>query len=793
MSFRAERFDRRTLLKMAGAATLAAPGLSLLPGLPGGGAAALAAGAATVTLGGANVRPPSIPLAVRSPYLSTWLPGTSLTSATPQFWNGAPRTFTGLARIDGQVYAWAGAPVLSSGAAVTPLTAISTDVSATRSTFTAAVGPVQIVAEWLSPVEPGNLTLQSSPLTLLTVSANFTDGLAHAVEIYADITGEWASSNESELIDWQTTSDATGRYWTVDLQSPEPLTENNQMANWGSVVWASQQSPSLTYQSGYSVNVRSQFAATGNLLNSSDPNPRAINDQQPAFAFAVNFGTSQGTASFAIGHVRTPLISYGQSATPLLPLWTRYYSDWQTMTANFLAGAGAARTRSIALDAEIQQQATNAAGSGYAAACALALRQCYGGTELAIGTDGTPWLLGKEISSDGDTNTVDIFDQAFLAWLWLDPDLIPLVMAPILNWCASPAWQSSSAWAGISPAYYCVHDLGAYPNAAGRVPGNGEQMPIEESAGMLIMAAAYARAVGSAVAEPFLNQWRTLFAQWADYLMTQVPTPGYQLTTDDWAPDYSSLSAGVNLGIKAIIGLAAAGQIATIIGDSADAATWGNAATDSVAKWVSLSTDSSGTHLNVQQGVHGTWTSLYNAYYELVIGTSLVPASVAANEAAYYETQLTTYGMPLQTAAADINKVAWQFYLPAWLKSYPIAADLMSRNVAYINATPSLVPYGDRYNTANGVETAGIQAHPTLGAVFAVLAAQGTAPGAPAQPFSQPALASPTPAAQAASVSQPKPAVKRPAAKSKVVLQSRPVTRVAQSVASAVKAFSSSW
>jgi hypothetical protein len=315
------------------------------------------------------------------------------------------------------------------------------------------------------------------------------------------------------------------------------------------------------------VNVRSQFAATGNLLNSSDPNPRAINDQQPAFAFAVNFGTSQGTASFAIGHVRTPLISYGQSATPLLPLWTRYYSDWQTMTANFLAGAGAARTRSIALDAEIQQQATNAAGSGYAAACALALRQCYGGTELAIGTDGTPWLLGKEISSDGDTNTVDIFDQAFLAWLWLDPDLIPLVMAPILNWCASPAWQSSSAWAGISPAYYCVHDLGAYPNAAGRVPGNGEQMPIEESAGMLIMAAAYARAVGSAVAEPFLNQWRTLFAQWADYLMTQVPTPGYQLTTDDWAPDYSSLSAGVNLGIKAIIGLAAAGQIATIIGD----------------------------------------------------------------------------------------------------------------------------------------------------------------------------------------------------------------------------------
>ena len=140
--------------------------------------------------------------------------------------------------------------------------------------------------------------------------------------------------------------------------------------------------------------------------------------------------------------------------------------------------------------------ATAAGGSGYAAACALALRQCYGGTELAIGPDGDPWLLGKEISSDGDTNTVDIFDQAFLAWLWLDPELIPLVMAPILDWCASPAWQNSSAWSGIPQPYYCVHDLGVYPVASGRVPGNGEQMPIEESAGMLIMAAAYARAVG---------------------------------------------------------------------------------------------------------------------------------------------------------------------------------------------------------------------------------------------------------------------------------------------------------
>lgn len=741
-----------------GAAALAAPGLSLLQGFTGNGPEAMAAGgksaaastaqAPTVTLGGASVRPPSIPLAVRSPYLSSWLPATTLTAASPQFWNGATRGFVGLVRIDGQIYAWAGQPILSGGATVTPLTAVSTQVTATRSIFTAGAGGVELVAEWLSPVEPGNLELQSAPLSLLTVSVGFTDGNSHDVQIYADITGEWASSNESAGIEWQTTSDTTGRYWAVSLQSPDSLSETSQMANWGTVVWATQMGSALTYQSGDSVTVRSQFASSGALANSSDSDPRAIDDNQPAFAFAIDFGSSAGSTSFVLGHVRTPLISYGQPATQLLPLWTNYWSGWQEMTAAFLSGGASARERAAALDARVETAATAAAGSDYAAACALALRQCYGGTELAIGPDGSPWLLGKEISSDGDTNTVDIFDQAFLAWLWLDPELIPLVMAPILDWCASSTWQNASAWSGISQPYYCVHDLGAYPVASGRAPGNGEQMPIEESAGMLIMAAAYARAVGASTALPFLSKWQQLWSQWAQYLMSQVPTPATQLTTDDWASGFATVTASVNLGIKAIIGLMAASQIATILGDTADATAWSDAATNNVGPWISLSTDASaGNYLNLEQGLTGTWSSLYNAYYELVIGVSLVPDEVAANQAAFYLNQLTTYGMPLETQAGDLNKTAWLFYLPAWLNSYPVAEELMGRNVAYINDTTTLVPYGDRYHTSTAIEVNGIEAHPTLGAVFALLAADVSLPSGSGTP---PATGSPpvqTPAA----------------------------------------------
>jgi Domain of unknown function (DUF5127)/Domain of unknown function (DUF4965)/Domain of unknown function (DUF1793)/Domain of unknown function (DUF4964) len=731
------RIDRRTLLRLAGAAAVAAPGLSMLDGAATAFGAdvdahpeligeSAAARKARITLGGAPVRPPSIPLAVRSPYLSTWLPSTVLTGAVPQFWNGSGRGIAGLIRIDGHVYSWAGKPMLGGGA-VRAMPQKSAEVTATRSIFTFRARGVELVAEWLSPIEPGNLQLQSVPLSLLTLTVSSVDGRRHSVQLYADITRQWVTSMAKETIEWQTAATGGTRYWSVALRNQVPFTQKDEMAQWGNVVWATPGHHGLTYQSGAAAAVRNRFAVKGALRDRSDPSLLTGNGQQRVFAFARDLGkTRAGSVSLALGHARTPLVSYGPEGTPLAPLWTQYWSDWQEMTVAFLADAPAARQRAAALDTQVEQAATEAAGAGYSAMCALALRQCYGATELAIGPEGQPWLFGKEISSDGDVNTVDIFDQAFLAWLYLDPGRIPLIMEPILDWCSSPYWQDASAWAGI-PSFeknqtrYCIHDLGLYPVASGRPPGAGEQMPIEESAGMLIMAAAYARAVGAAAAQPFLAQWSTLWTQWAEYLRTQVPTPDTQLTTDDWAPVYGFPTGSVNLGIKAIIGLAAAGQIAEIIGDTANAAAWTKAAQDNVEPWVTLSTDPSGEYLNLEQGADGTWSTLYNAYYQQVIGVDLVPENVAAMQASFYLTQLTTYGMPLQTDAGDISKVAWLVFIPAWLSAYPIRDQLLTRDVSYLNNTPSRVPYGDRYDTANGVEVTGVEAHPTLGAVFALL------------------------------------------------------------------------
>ncbi|HLH99766.1 MAG TPA: DUF5127 domain-containing protein, partial [Acidimicrobiales bacterium] len=132
-------------------------------------------------MAGTSLRPPAVPLAVRSPYVSTWLQSTDLVGQWPRFWTGTITGLCGLARIDGRPYLWAGAP--SDSIRPPAMTQTGLEVTPTRSIFTFAAGGVELEVEWLSPVEPGDRQRQSMPLTLLTVTAAATDGRSHRVAV----------------------------------------------------------------------------------------------------------------------------------------------------------------------------------------------------------------------------------------------------------------------------------------------------------------------------------------------------------------------------------------------------------------------------------------------------------------------------------------------------------------------------------------------------------------------------------------------------------------------------------
>ncbi|MHB1782962.1 MAG: glutaminase family protein [Acidimicrobiales bacterium] len=680
------------------------------------------------------IRPPAVPLIVRQPYLSTWLGATALPGTWETFWSGQVTAIGGLVRIDGESYMFAGAPAIvldipNGGhppqSTVTgfqkALTQTSLEVTPTRSIFILKGGGIEMTVEYLSPVEPGKLKLQSVPMAWFLLGIRSLDSQSHSVSVYVDISGEWLSGNRSQQFTWRHATRAFSggmlQVWSLELTTQQPLVEINQQAEWGTVVWATRDRPDLTYESGPADAVRAQFVRNGTLRDRSDPNYTVINDHFPVFAYAVDLGkVDQTTRSlgYSIGQVRTPALSYlGQD---LQPLWRRYWTDWPEMLSDFHADLTDTSRRASVLDARIGRAARAIGGIEYEGLCTIALRQAYGGTELVVGPDGTPWAFLKEISSDGDTSTVDVIFPASPVWMYLDPTYLSLLLKPLLAYAKSGNW--TAPWA--------PHDLGPYPTATGYPNNGGENMPMEESANMIIMATAYAQAAPGAISEAYLKDHYETFRKWATYLTEHLPDPGFQNQTDDFA---GLIAHSVNLAVKGIIAVAAMGQIAAIVRRHSDAAHFRDRASHFIATWISRSQDPSDTHIDLTYNGDGhgdgTWGTTYNAFADSLLGTGLIPKHVRAEQADYYLRMSNIFGLPLQVPHS-YAKSDWELWTAAWLKNFPIKTDLIRRVYLYANTTASRVPFSDLYDTISGNQVA-FQARPVQGGVFSLLALEALA------------------------------------------------------------------
>lgn len=93
--------------------------------------------------------------------------------------------WTGLIRVDNTSYTWMGAPA----PLPTVVTQTSFEYTSTGSTFVMDVaGLVEMNITFLSPVTPTDLMRQSLTFSYVDVSVTSTDGAAHDVQLYTDIT-----------------------------------------------------------------------------------------------------------------------------------------------------------------------------------------------------------------------------------------------------------------------------------------------------------------------------------------------------------------------------------------------------------------------------------------------------------------------------------------------------------------------------------------------------------------------------------------------------------------------------
>ena len=332
------------------------------------------------------------------------------------------------------------------------------------------------------------------------------------------------------------------------------------MAAWGTVVW----SATNPLRSDLADRPRHGGAraalADGTLANTVDTDqPRAINDDWPVFAFHFDLGSVRHAPRpvvLSIGHVREPAVSY--LGAPLPPLWQLVLvRPGRQMAAFFHADVAAAqKPHGRARPQGRSRTRRRPAARKYAALCALSLRQAYGGTEL-VSRDGKPWAFLKEISTDGNVSTIDVTYPAM--------PVVPLRSTPPTSACCSHRCSTTPRHGGW-PKEFAEHDLGSsYPNATGHNDGNEEDMPVEESANMLLMTAAYlARDRLRHSARTFATAHYTILKQWADYLVANALDPGFQNQTDDFT---GFIAHSANLALKGILALGAMSQMATAAGN----------------------------------------------------------------------------------------------------------------------------------------------------------------------------------------------------------------------------------
>ncbi|KAE9397140.1 DUF1793-domain-containing protein [Gymnopus androsaceus JB14] len=659
--------------------------------------------------------PPAFPLAVRSPYLSAWLPsgnGTSLNGAWAQFWTGQTLGWAGFVNVDGKSYCFLGTPGVPD-ATFSQATQKSANFTSTQSTFVLAAGSVDITVRFLSPVEPSDFTKQSMPFSYMAISAVATDGSSHSVQVYSDISAEWVSGNLSLIANWTTTIEDVLTH-QVQLETPAPFTEIDDRAQYGSAYYSTtNQASGLTYQTGEDTVVRAQFINNSKLANTLDTNYRAISNNWPvSSSYAHDLGTVSNSETtpivIGVGFSRDPAIEY-IIADDVLQNRSSYFlsafsSPLDAMTS-FLQDYDAALERAYTLDAQVNSDAS-AISTDYAGLVALSIRQLLGGIEITLSknSDGSfntsdVLVFLKEISSDGNVNTVDVIFPAFPGLLYLNPQLVKLLLQGLFEYQAT----------GQYPNKYSCHDLGSsYPVANGHNAGTDEAMPVEESGNMVIMALGYALKSGD---NSQLSQFEDLLDQWTQFLITDSLIPNNQLSTDDFA---GSLANQTNLAIKGIVGIKAMSKIAELLGDSSKSSNYSSIASSYVSQWQSLATSSSGNHLTLNYGNDSSWSLSYNMYADKLLQLDVFPESVYTMQTEWYKTVDATFGVPLDTRHT-YTKSDWQILTAGIMTDTSVRDMFIEADVKFASSGMSSQPFADWYDTVTGdAET--FRARPVVGA-----------------------------------------------------------------------------
>ena len=640
-------------------------------------------------------RPPAVPLVTFDPFLSIWSPADRLTDATTHHWTRREQPLISLIRIDGHTYRLMG----TSPSALSAMKQTSLEVTPTRSLYEFEEAGVHVSLTFLEPALPSDLDVYSWPLSYITWDVRSTDGRKHKIELYDSTSSQLAVNKPDEVVAWK--KETAGELTTLRVGTTEqPVlgsSGDDHRINWG-YAYAAALAAESTSMIGLNDALESSFQETGGLSQPAATESQSPATIQPVMAYAFDIGevgakTVQRQVIVAYDEVYA-IKYFGEK---LLPYWARNGMSIGELLQKASTEYPQILGRSESFDRELMADLTKVGGEKYAKIVALSYRECVAANGLAADTNKQPLLFTKENTSNGDIATVDVIFPMDPVWLLLSPSLAKASLVPILSYSASDHWKFPNA----------PHDLGTYPLAFGRDNG-GETMAVEESGNMLILADAVSQIDGNT---DFIKPWWPQLTQWAKYLEQYGLDPEDQLCTDDFM---GHLAHNANLSVKAILALAAYGDMARINGDTATAKRYSDLAKVDAKHWVEASAD--GDHSRLAFDKPGTWSQKYNLVWDRILGLNIFPASVAQQEVAFYKAHIGKYGLPLDSRT-KLTKTDWSIWSATMASNKTDFETIVDPIYNYLNVTPTRDPIADSYMTDNARQ-GGMHARPVVGGFF---------------------------------------------------------------------------
>lgn len=679
---------------------------------------------AVVYQGDDALRAPSVPIIVANPYTSVWSPHQHPGEGFPQHWTGSTLGMYGLVVVDGKPYRWMGRAIDNVPAAEF----VGVKIEALTTTYSFRAGGVDLEVKFVSPALANDPAYVSWAGAIVYLGAKNTQSTDHTVSYYVDISGEWCTHEPSQNVSWGRVQSHGAQILAMGAVDTKELarTGDSTRIDWGRVILASHAKSGVTTCIAPDAESRSTFARMGVLPADDDINmPRPARDGWPVLACAHKFGRiEQGQSTEArvvIAYDQRRAVEYFER--PLKPYWAGILRPAYSHSVNFIATVTEPlrddrelRDAVTAANARIREEALRAGGEKHARLCELAYRQVMGAHSLVADADGSMLMFSKENSSNGCMGTVDVTFPTSPFFLVESPEMLAAQLRPILAYSAmTHRWKFP----------FAPHDIGVFPRANGQVYGGGEvseesQMPVEETANMLIMLAGLRRS-DAALADALCAPHGAMLETWATYLVDHGVDPVNQLNTDDFT---GPLARNVNLSLKACIAVGAYAQMLERTGGEKavqKSKFFRGLAEEHMKKWLMLCEQTNpGGITPLAFGSVGTWSMKYNMFWDIALGLNLLPKEIIDRELQHYITMKKEFGTPLDNRAeyTKLDFLSWVAACAPLGANDPIWVSLSDPIYDFANKTPDRVPLSDWYNTVSARHE-GFKARSVVGGLWA--------------------------------------------------------------------------